>query len=136
MHPARHDKTRRTVWIESRDSLAWSEQSAPTDHPRRVAFSEEVLALQSYAAVHSVFTVCVAYNVAAAGRLGVAACVTAAAAVRPPDALPTQTRHRTHRSGGRTDSFHTDTPDTTVVSRLARRCELDIMGAGRLVPLH
>ena len=34
-----------------------------------VAFSEEVQ-VQSYAAVHSVFTVCVAYNVAACERSG------------------------------------------------------------------
>ena len=101
-------------------------------------------------------TFCVAYNVAACGRLGVAAtflaCVAAAAVDRQarvlsclvwrcelnvPDrptgsfcvgVLPvvalrrrhtsTQTRHRTHLSGGRADSVHTATPGTTKQSCL------------------
>jgi len=33
---------------------------------------------------------------------------------------PTQTRHRTHLSGGRADSIHTATPDTTKQSCLCR----------------
>ena len=33
---------------------------------------------------------------------------------------PTQTRHRTHLSGGRADSIHTATPDTTRQSSLCR----------------
>ena len=33
---------------------------------------------------------------------------------------PTQTRHRTHLYGGRADSIHTATPDTTKQSRLCR----------------
>jgi len=56
---------------KSTHSLAvWqSLNSQPIDRPRSVAFSEEVQ-VYSYAAVHSVFTFCVAYNVAACGRSG------------------------------------------------------------------
>jgi len=53
----------------SLETVWQSLNSQPIDHPRRVAFSEEVQ-VQSHATVHSVFIFCVAYNVAACGRSG------------------------------------------------------------------
>jgi len=64
--PARHDG--RAVCAVS-GGVKWVSLAKPgqLDHPRVVAFSEEV-SVQSYATDHSVFTFCVAYNVAACGR--------------------------------------------------------------------
>ena len=101
--------------------------------------------------VHGVFTFCVAYEVAACGRLGVAACVAVAAVDRQARQsclvwreltagqvrsawqcvqrshcaarhTPTQTRHRTHLSGGLAESVHTATSDATRRSCLCHVC--------------
>ena len=64
--------------------------SQPIDHRRRVAFSGEVQ-VQSYAVVQSVFTFCVAYDVAACGRSGGQAQL---------PAWPASQRRSTGRRGG------------------------------------
>ena len=117
---------------KSTHSLAvWqSLNSQPIDRPRRVAFSEQV---QVYSLCSSPQRVYILRGVRrrcvwAVGRLGVAVCVAAATAATSRR-TPTQTRHRTHLSGGWSDSVHTATPDTTTKSRPCRvwrgRCESD-----------
>jgi len=93
--------------------------SQPIDRPRRVAFSEQVQVYSLCSSPQRVYILRGARRrcVWAVGRLGVAACVAAATAATSRR-TPTQTRHRTHRSGGRADSVHTATPDTTKKSCL------------------
>ena len=112
---------------------------------RRMAFSEEVVAYLDAAVINS--HVILAYLCVWAGErlCGGGRAGTVLPALSPP--RPTQSRHRTHLpiycqrlSGGRAESIHTATPDTTKLSRLwhtaeadrtvlsglARRCELAI----------
>ena len=109
-------------------TVCQSLNSLPMDNYRRMAFSEEVVAYLDAAVINS--HVILAYLCVWAGeRLGGDGRTgTVLPALSPP--RPTQSRHRTHLpiycqrlSGGRAESVHTATPDTTKLSRLWHTAE-------------